>query len=181
MACGRPQLHGVQQTRSVRAMGAFNRTVVPITVTVRICLANSYSPVGTDASSSIDAIGTSGCAARLREHERSKCDHDGEHRYTIPGKAQPSVFRFGYLLDYRSTKLLRRCSRIKIPAIMGPRLLLTASKAAGIVAAHGLAHEPVPPQHVSWPCDGRRHNLPLRRALRDDRHSAPQLPRQWLL
>ena len=78
---------GSNTPRSVRAMGAINRTAVPITVTVRICLANSYSPVGTDASSSIDAIGTSGCAARLREHERSKCDHDGEHRCAISGKA----------------------------------------------------------------------------------------------
>ena len=109
---------GSNTPRSVPAMSAINGTVVPITVTVRICLANSYSPVGTDASSSIDAIGTSGCAARSRERVRSKCNHDGEHRCAISGKAQRRVFHFGYLLDDRSAGLLRRCSRIKTPAMM---------------------------------------------------------------
>jgi hypothetical protein len=104
--------------RSVGAVGATNRTVVPITVMVRVCLANSHRPVGSDASGSIDAIGTSGCMARLREHERSKCNHDGEHRCAIFGEAQRSVFHLGYLLDDRSAALRRRCSRIKTPAMM---------------------------------------------------------------
>jgi hypothetical protein len=104
---------GSNTPRSVRAMGAINRTVVPITVTVRICLANSHSPVGADASSSIDAIGTSGCTARLREHEQSKCNHDGEHRCAISGKAQPIVFHFGYLWIAGVPDLLRGYSRIK--------------------------------------------------------------------
>jgi len=75
--------------RSVGAVGAANRTVVPITVTVRICLANSHSPIGADASGSIDAIDTSGCLARLGEHEDAKCNHDGEHRRAY--LANPSV------------------------------------------------------------------------------------------
>ena len=84
--------------RSVRSVGTTNRTVVvPITVVVRICLANSDSPIGADASGSVDSIGTSGCVARLREHERSKCNHDGEHRCAVSGEAQRGVFHFGCL------------------------------------------------------------------------------------
>jgi hypothetical protein len=109
---------GSDAPRSVGAVGATNRTVVPITITVRICLANSHRSIRADASGSVHAIGTSGCAARLREHERSKCNHDGEHRCAISGKAQRRVFHFGYLLDDRSAGLLRRCSRIKTPAMM---------------------------------------------------------------
>ena len=85
---------GSDAPRSVESVGATNRTVVPITVTVRICLANSHRSVRADASGSVHAIGTSGCAARLREHERSKCKHDGEHRCAISGEAQRSVFHF---------------------------------------------------------------------------------------
>jgi len=85
--------------RSVGAVGAANRTVVPITVTVRICLANSHSPIGADASGSIDAIDTSGCLARLGEHEGAKCNHDGEHRRAVSGEPQRSVFHFRYLLE----------------------------------------------------------------------------------
>ena len=81
--------------RSVGPVGATNRTVVPITVMVRICLANSHSPIGADASGSVDSIGTSGCVARLREHERSKCNHDGEHRCAISGEARHSIFHLG--------------------------------------------------------------------------------------
>jgi hypothetical protein len=109
---------GSDSPRSVGAVGATDRTVVPIAVMVRVCLANSHSPIGADASGSIDAVGTSGCVARLGEHERSKCNHDGEHRCAISGKAQRSDFHFGYLLDYRSAGLLRRCSRSKTPAMM---------------------------------------------------------------
>ena len=83
--------------RSVGSVGTTNRTVVPITVMVRICLANSYSPIGADASRSIDAIDTGGCVARLGEHERAKCNHDGEHRCAVSGEAQHSVFHFGCL------------------------------------------------------------------------------------
>ena len=89
---------GSDAPRSVRSVGATNRTVIPITVMVRICLVDSYSPIGADASGSIDAIDTGGCVARLSEHERAKCNHDGEHRCAIFGDAQHSVFHFGYLL-----------------------------------------------------------------------------------
>ena len=88
---------GSDAPRSVGSVGTTNRTVVPITVMVRICLANSHSPIGADASGSVDSIGTSGCVARLGEHERAKCNHDGEHGCAILGKAQLSVFHFGYL------------------------------------------------------------------------------------
>ena len=84
--------------RSVRSVGTTNRTVmVPITVVVRICLANSHGPIGADASGSVDSIGTSGCVARLREHKRSKCNHDGEHGCAVSGEAQRGVFHFGCL------------------------------------------------------------------------------------
>jgi hypothetical protein len=73
--------------RSVGAVGAGNRTVVTITVMVRVSLVDSYSPIGADASGSIDAIDTGGCVARLSEHERAKCSHDGEHRRAISGDA----------------------------------------------------------------------------------------------
>ena len=93
--------------RSVGSVGTTNRTVVPITVMVRICLANSHSPIGADASGSVDAIGTSGCMARLRKHERSKCNYDGEHHCAISSEAQRGVFHIGYLwvtgvVDYSS-------------------------------------------------------------------------------
>ena len=96
---------GSDAPRSVGSVGTTNRMVVPITVMVRICLANSHSP--TDASGSVDSIGTSGCMARLRKHERSKCNYDGEHHCAISGEAQRSVFHFGYLwvtgvVDYSS-------------------------------------------------------------------------------
>ena len=85
--------------RSVGPVGATNRTVVvPVTVVVRIRLANSHSPIGADASGSVDSIGTSGSVARLGEHERAKCNHDGEHRCAISGDARLSVFLFGYRL-----------------------------------------------------------------------------------
>ena len=84
--------------RSVGALGAGNRTVVTITVMVRVSLVDSYSPIGADASGSIDAIDTGGCVARLSEHERAKGSHDGEHRRAISGDAEHTVFHFGYLL-----------------------------------------------------------------------------------
>ena len=74
---------GSDAPRSVGSVGTTNRTVVPITVMVRICLANSYSPIGADASRSVDSIDTSGCVARLRKHERAKCNHDGDHRQIL--------------------------------------------------------------------------------------------------
>jgi hypothetical protein len=83
--------------RSVGSVGTTNRMVVPMTVMVRICLVNSHSPIGADASGSVDSIDTGGCVARLGEHECAKCNHDGEHRCAILGKAQLSVFHFGYL------------------------------------------------------------------------------------
>ena len=90
--------------RSVGAMGAANRTVVTITVmmvaitvVVRICLVDSHSPIGADTSGSIDAIDTGGCVARVSEHERAKCDHDGEHRCAISDDAQHSVLHIGHL------------------------------------------------------------------------------------
>jgi hypothetical protein len=84
--------------RSVGSVGTTNRMVVPMTVMVRICLVNSHSPIGTDASGSVDSIDTGGCVARLGEHERAKCNHDGEHRCAISGDAQHRSFHFGYLL-----------------------------------------------------------------------------------
>jgi hypothetical protein len=84
--------------RSVRSVGTTNRTVVvSITVVVRVWLANSHSPIGADASRSVDSIDTSGSVARLSEHERAKCNHDGEHRCVVSGEAQCSVFHFGCL------------------------------------------------------------------------------------
>jgi hypothetical protein len=109
---------GSDASCSVGPVGATNRTVVPITVMVRICLANSHSPIGADASGSVDSIGTSGCMARLGEHKRAKSNRDSEDRYAISGEAQRSVFHFGYLLDYGGAGLLRRCSKIKTPAMM---------------------------------------------------------------
>jgi hypothetical protein len=81
--------------RSVGAVGAGNRTVVTITVMVRICLVDSHSPIGADASGSVDSIDTSGCVARLGEHEGAKCNHNGEHRCAISGEAQHSIFHLG--------------------------------------------------------------------------------------
>jgi hypothetical protein len=80
---------------SVGAVGATNRTVVPITVTMRIWFANSHSPIGADASGSVDSIDTSGCVARLGEHEGAKCNHNGEHRCAISGEARHSIFHLG--------------------------------------------------------------------------------------
>ena len=88
---------GSDAAGSVGSVGTTNRMVVPITVMVRICLVNSHSPIGADASGSVDSIDTSGCVARLSEHECAKCNHDGEHRCAISGEAQRSVFHFGYL------------------------------------------------------------------------------------
>jgi hypothetical protein len=102
--------------RSVGSVGTTNRMVVPITVMVRICLVNSHSPIGTDASGSVDSIDTGGCVARLREHERAKCNHDGEHRCAILGKAQHSVFHFKYLL-VTGGEWSHRCSTTKTPAM----------------------------------------------------------------
>ena len=91
--------------RSVGAVGAANRTVititvmmVAITVMVRICLVDSHSPIGADASGSVDSIDTSGSVARLSEHERAKCNDDGEDRRAISGDAEHRSFHFGYLL-----------------------------------------------------------------------------------
>ena len=107
--------------RSVRSVGTTNRTVVvPVAVVVRICLANSHSPIWADASGSVDSIDTSGCVARLGEHERAKCNHDGEHRCAILGKAQCKVFHRRYRLDSRMCmtiilslpkKQMHRCTR----------------------------------------------------------------------
>ena len=70
--------------RSVGPVGATNRTVmVPVTVVVRICLANSHSPIGADASRSVDSIGTNGSSSQSAsetpsipriEIARSQCD-----------------------------------------------------------------------------------------------------------
>jgi hypothetical protein len=97
--------------RSVRAVGAANRTVititvmmVPITVAVRVRLAYSHSPMGADASGSIDAVDTGGCVARLSEHERAKCNHNGEHRRAISGDAHQSVLHLG-TFGYRNAKI----------------------------------------------------------------------------
>jgi hypothetical protein len=51
---------GSDASRSVGPMSASNRTVVSITVTVRIWLAHSHSPIGANASRSVDSIGTNG-------------------------------------------------------------------------------------------------------------------------
>ena len=89
---------GSDAPRSVGSVGTTNRTVVvSVTVVVRICLANSHSPIGADASGSVNSIDTSGCVARLSEHEGAKCNHDGEHRCAISGEAQLRVFHFGCL------------------------------------------------------------------------------------
>jgi hypothetical protein len=84
--------------RSVGAVGAGDRRVITITVMVGICLVDSHSPIRADASGPIDAIHTGGCVARLSEHERAKCNQDGENRCAISGDAQDSVFHLGYLL-----------------------------------------------------------------------------------
>ncbi len=112
---------GSDAPRSVGTVGTTNRTVVvPVTVVVRICLANSHSPIGADASGSVDSIDTGGCVARLGEHERAKCNHHGEHRCAILGKAQLSVFHGRYRLDSRMCmtiilsfpkKQMHRCTR----------------------------------------------------------------------
>jgi hypothetical protein len=44
--------------RSVGSVGTTNRMVVPMTVMVRVSLVDSYSPIGADASGSIDALDT---------------------------------------------------------------------------------------------------------------------------
>ena len=108
---------GSDAPRSVRPMGATNRPVIPITVMVRIWLANGHSPIGADASGSVNSIGTSGCVDRLSEHKREKCNHDGEHRCAISDESQRSVFHFEYPLGYRSARLFHRYSTIRTPAI----------------------------------------------------------------
>ena len=85
---------GSDASRSVGTVGATNRTVVPITVVVRVWLANSHSPIGADASRSVDSIGTSGCLAWLGEHQRAERNHDGEHRYATSTEALRSAFHF---------------------------------------------------------------------------------------
>jgi hypothetical protein len=107
---------GSDAPRSVGSVGTTNRMVVPITVMVRICLANSHSPIGADASGSVDSIGTSGCMARLRKHERSKCNYDGEHHCAISGEAQRSVFHLG-TFGLQELGIIHRCSTAKTPAI----------------------------------------------------------------
>jgi hypothetical protein len=97
---------GSDAPRSVRPMGATNRTVVPITVMVRIRLANAHSTIGADASGSIDSIGTSGGVARLGEHERAECNHDREDRCAISGEAQRSVFHFGVPFGFEENKFI---------------------------------------------------------------------------
>ena len=96
---------GSDAPRSVGAMGATSRTVITVTVTVRICLANSHSPIGADASRSVDSIGTSGCVARLGKHERAKGSHDGEERNAICGEPLCSIFHFRSLFDSRRERL----------------------------------------------------------------------------
>jgi hypothetical protein len=56
---------GSDAPRPVGTVGATNRTVVPITVMVRIWLAHSYGPVGADAPSPIHPIDTSRCVTWL--------------------------------------------------------------------------------------------------------------------
>jgi hypothetical protein len=123
--------------RSVGAVGAANRTVititvmmVAITVMVRICLVDSHSPIGADASGSIDAIDTGCCVARLSEHERAKCNDDGEHRCAISGDAQHRSFHFGYLL-VTGARMIHRCSTMKTPAMTTGVSVPTAFRDAG--------------------------------------------------
>jgi hypothetical protein len=68
--------------------------------------ADDRSPIGADASGSIDAIGTSGGVARLGEHERAECNHDGEDRCAISGEAQRSVFHFGVPFGFEENKFI---------------------------------------------------------------------------
>ena len=119
---------GSDAPRSVGPVGATNRTVVPITMMVRICLVNSHSPIGADASRSVDSICTSGCMARLGEHERAKSNHDGEHRYAILGKAQLSVFHFGYLPIRGVRDYSIACLQVKNKLTMKLAALPTTSK-----------------------------------------------------
>jgi hypothetical protein len=128
---------GSDAPRSVRPMGATNRAVIPITVMVRIWLANAHSPIGADASGSVDPIGTSGCVARLSEHKRGKCNHDGEHRGAKSDESQRSVFHFGYLLDYRSARLFHRYSTIKTPAIPPGFCPCSISRCRGCIISVG--------------------------------------------
>ena len=83
---------GSGTSRSVGTVGATNRTVVAITIMMRIWLANSHSPIGSDAASPIDAIDTSGCVAWLGKHERAKSHHNGEHRNAISGETVCIIF-----------------------------------------------------------------------------------------
>jgi hypothetical protein len=88
----------------VGAMSATNRTVVPITVMVRIWLANSHSPVGADTPSPIDPIDTGGCVTWLGEHERAKRNHNDERQCTTSIEAKYSVFHFRCLLGYEEVR-----------------------------------------------------------------------------
>jgi hypothetical protein len=99
---------GSDAPRSVGPVGAIDRTVVSITVMMRIWLANSHSPIGSDTPRSIDSIGTSGGVTGLGEYERAQCNHDSERRCAISGEAQRSVFHFGYRLGSRSASLPHR-------------------------------------------------------------------------
>jgi hypothetical protein len=116
--------------RSVGAVGAGNRTVVTITVMVRVWLVDSHSPIGADASRSVNSIGTNRCVARLSEHEHGKCDHDGEHRRAISGDAQHRSFHFGYLL-VTGGRMIHRCSTMKTPAMTTGVSVPTAFRDAG--------------------------------------------------
>ena len=110
---------GSDTSRSVGTVGATNRTVVPITVMARIWLANSQSPVGSDAASPIDAIDTSGCVAWLGKHERAKCSHDASTgmRYLAKPCVVYTISR--YLLDSRSARIFRHLLIIKSPVAVG--------------------------------------------------------------
>lgn len=92
---------GPDAARSVRPVGATNRTMVPISVMMRIWLANTYGAMGSDASRPVNPIDTSRCAARLAERECAKCNHDGEHWCTIFGEALCRVTQFSALLILR--------------------------------------------------------------------------------
>jgi hypothetical protein len=89
---------------SVGTVGATNRTVVPITVMVRIWLANSHSPIGADTSSPIHSIDASGCVAWLGEHERAERNHGGDHRCATSTEALCSVFHFMVPFEFKEVR-----------------------------------------------------------------------------
>ena len=103
-----------RETRcSVGTVGATNRTVVPMTVTVRIWLAHSHSPIRADASRSVDSIGTSGGVAWLREHERAKRNRDRERRCAKSGQALCSVFHFGLPFGFDECEIIPSLADVK--------------------------------------------------------------------